>query len=153
MIYQVTNAQNVSHLNARTYTCDHGVSQHFKGSRAVAIGVIGTKVRCIMPLQFELQLNTRGILAFLGHKNLKHCGRGKVGLYVENCLPTYTDMNFFLVFNVGNSLLKSVQAFQIHPVFTLIPGCRAAPCSRRLVVVVLSPHIPGQSTWDLCRTK
>jgi hypothetical protein len=69
---------------------------------------------CEMPLHFELELNTLGVLIVPTDKNLKDCGRVNVRLYLENCLPTYNDMNFFLVFNVGNSLLKFVQAFCIQ---------------------------------------
>ena len=41
---------------------------------------------------------------------------GFFGVYICCCLQTYTDMNFFLYFGVGNTLLKFVQAFQIYPV-------------------------------------
>jgi len=37
-------------------------------------------------------------------------------IYLENCLQTYTDINFFPYFGMGNTLLKFVQAFKIHPV-------------------------------------
>ena len=38
-------------------------------------------------------------------------------LYLENCLHTYTDTNYFTCFRVENSHLKCVQAFWFHSMF------------------------------------
>jgi hypothetical protein len=44
-------------------------------------------------------------------KNGKDSGQHAVGLYPENSLQVYTDMNFSPRFHVGNVLLIFVEAF------------------------------------------
>jgi hypothetical protein len=53
-----------------------------------------------MSLHFQLELNTLGFLSVPTDKNLKDSSQ-HIGLYLENCLWTYVNMNFFLVFWYG----------------------------------------------------
>jgi hypothetical protein len=86
-------------------TSDRGLSHPFKGSGASQDGVGPVSLRC------QLELNTSGILSVLADKNINNWSWANVGLHLESGLRTYIDINFFLCFGVGNSLLAFVQAF------------------------------------------
>ena len=65
--------------------------------------------------------HNRGFVSVPIDKHAKDWCRAKlrpVGLYLENCWQAYITVTFFPWFDVGNSLLKSVQAYYeyIHSV-------------------------------------
>jgi hypothetical protein len=60
------------------------------------------------------------------NRSLKDWVEHVVGMYPENHLRTYIDMNSFHCFGVGNSHLKFFQVFLIHPLRTQITGSEAS---------------------------
>jgi len=54
-------------------------------------------------------MNTLLFSSFPTDKNLKDLYQEVVGMYVENCLQTYTDVKFSSCFVVGDLLLNFVQ--------------------------------------------
>ena len=57
-------------INVRMVTSEHGLSHPFKGFGAVANDLTGIK-HALVPLHFQLELNTTGFLSVATGKNLE----------------------------------------------------------------------------------
>jgi hypothetical protein len=72
-------------INAQNDTSDHGLSHPYK-----APGAAGE-----MSVHLQLELDTLEVLSVLPDTHVKELRSTLVGLYLEKCLRTYIDVNYF----------------------------------------------------------
>ena len=77
------------------------------------------KLRCWSAFLFSIGPEYSRVFEYPHRQKYKRLRSGESdGLYLEHCLRSRTEINFFPCFDVQNSLVRSVHAVEIHAIYT-----------------------------------